>query len=459
MKQSLPPRPRLAQLKRQAKELLKQFRAGVHEASLRFAEHHPRLPEPAAVSLSDAQLVIAREYDFASWPKLKHHVEGLESLENRVAVLRAEFAAGDTETKRRLLQPAHNATRFENYDPNAPSLSDADARLLIANQEGYALWNKYESYLHLDPAVRQVIAAVRSGDLEGLREILRTDPAAANPHWVSGFPLPKPIPNDSIPLFCVSEAVFSGKNPRGNEYEIIRALIAAGADVNIEGDIVLGSAVSYNTIQAIEALLDCGAPIDGVDGDGVPLAYAMRFGFAKAAELMARRGAKLDLRFSAGLGHLDAVKNWFEIDGTLKPGAGALADPYGQEQKQQGQSPFRCERTRRNILSQALCFACVQNRLAVADFLLVQGAEINAMVPGMDGRFTVLHQVACMEGGFSAARFLLDRGADPEIRDGNHHSTPAGWARYCKQDRTAELLAETIAARLQIVRQASRPRS
>jgi len=38
-------------------------------------------------------------------------------------------------------------------------------------------------------------------------------------------------------------------------------------------------------------------------------------------------------------------------------------DPYGQELKQRGQSPFRCERTRPNILSQALCFACVHNRL------------------------------------------------------------------------------------------------
>jgi hypothetical protein len=74
---------------------------------------------------------------------------------------------------RRLLQPAHAKERFENYDPDAPSLSDADARLLIANQEGYAYWGKYESYLHLDPAVQRVIVAVRSGDIETLRDTLR----------------------------------------------------------------------------------------------------------------------------------------------------------------------------------------------------------------------------------------------------------------------------------------------
>ena len=80
----------------------------------------------------------------------------------------------------------------------------------------------------------------------------------------------------------------------------------------------------------------------------------MHFGFVEVAELLGRRGAKRDLRFAAGLGELDVVKSWFDADGSLKPGAGALADPYGQELKQHGQSPFRCERTRPNILSAVL---------------------------------------------------------------------------------------------------------
>src|SRR6516162_8751692 len=110
-------------------------------------------------------------------------VETLEEFEQRVARLQAEFAAGNASTRRRLLQPAHAKERFENYDPDAPSLSDADARLLIANQEGYAHWSKYESYLHLDPAVQSVIVAVRNGDIEMLRDTLRADPMAANPRF------------------------------------------------------------------------------------------------------------------------------------------------------------------------------------------------------------------------------------------------------------------------------------
>jgi hypothetical protein len=51
----------------------------------------------------------------------------------------------------------------------------------------------------------------------------------------------------------------------------------------------------------------------------------MHFGFVEVAELLGRRGAKRDLRFAAGLGELDVVKSWFDADGSLKPGAGALA--------------------------------------------------------------------------------------------------------------------------------------
>ena len=353
-----------------------------------------------------------------------YRVESPEEFEQRAVRLQAEFAAGDAATRRRLLQPAHAKEWFENYDSGAPSLSDADARLLIANQEGYATWSKYESYLHLAPTVQRVIVAVRHGDIETLRDALGADSAAANPRWVAGFPRPTRIPNDSIPLFCVSEGVFRGTNAQHNAYDMTRMLVAAGADIHIEDDIVLGAAFSFDVIDAVAALLDSGAAIDGVDGDGVPLAYAMHFGF------------------------VEVVMGWFNADGSLKPGAGALADPYGQEFKHRGQSPFRCERTRPNILSQALYFACVHNRIEVVDFLLAQGADINAIVPGLDMKATVLHRVATADGRFTrlqteaTIRFLLDRGADPSIRDEVHHSTPIGWACHFKQSDRVDLLID-----------------
>ena len=65
---SLPERPDLGQLRRQAKELRRSVLAGDDDAIerlLRYAE-----VDPATVTLSSAQLVIAREFGFASWPRL-----------------------------------------------------------------------------------------------------------------------------------------------------------------------------------------------------------------------------------------------------------------------------------------------------------------------------------------------------------------------------------------------------
>src|SRR5262249_58652158 len=73
---TLPPRPSLAQLKKQAKELLRSYRAAKEAAVAevaRFEQH----PHPAAFVLADAQRVLARAYGFASWTALKNHVEGV----------------------------------------------------------------------------------------------------------------------------------------------------------------------------------------------------------------------------------------------------------------------------------------------------------------------------------------------------------------------------------------------
>jgi hypothetical protein len=75
MPRALPPNPDLDQLRNQAKELLKASRARDLPSLLRIEQV---LPDRAATArLADAQLVIAREYGFASWPKLKRHVEAI----------------------------------------------------------------------------------------------------------------------------------------------------------------------------------------------------------------------------------------------------------------------------------------------------------------------------------------------------------------------------------------------
>lgn len=93
---TLPARPNLEQYKKQAKELLREAATGDPQewgtpgghgsvATGRIMRNHPRLknatPEKLrAISLADAQLVLAREHGFESWPKFAKHIETLNII-------------------------------------------------------------------------------------------------------------------------------------------------------------------------------------------------------------------------------------------------------------------------------------------------------------------------------------------------------------------------------------------
>jgi hypothetical protein len=79
---ALPPNPNLDHLKSQAKDLLKARASRDPQAAQRIREFHPRFQGCMDASifdvrmrLSDAQLTIARERGFASWARLKRHIE------------------------------------------------------------------------------------------------------------------------------------------------------------------------------------------------------------------------------------------------------------------------------------------------------------------------------------------------------------------------------------------------
>jgi ankyrin repeat protein len=82
---SLPTRPSLEQYKKQAKELLADASARLPDAIARFHGNHPRAGEFAGsqsrgVTLADAQLVLAREHGYESWPKFSRQIETLRLI-------------------------------------------------------------------------------------------------------------------------------------------------------------------------------------------------------------------------------------------------------------------------------------------------------------------------------------------------------------------------------------------
>ena len=79
---ALPGRPSLELDRKQAKRLLRAAREGDGAALARFGAGHPgftaqRSIDRSQLKLADAELVIAREYGFASWPRYKHFIEAL----------------------------------------------------------------------------------------------------------------------------------------------------------------------------------------------------------------------------------------------------------------------------------------------------------------------------------------------------------------------------------------------
>ncbi|MEM6552607.1 MAG: ankyrin repeat domain-containing protein [Planctomycetota bacterium] len=94
----IPERPDLDQLKKQAKELLRGFVAG-ESAALKEVERYFHVGADHALTLSEAQLVLARAYGYASWPKLKAYVDGV----NKQALVEA-INAGDVDAVRGMLR-------------------------------------------------------------------------------------------------------------------------------------------------------------------------------------------------------------------------------------------------------------------------------------------------------------------------------------------------------------------
>jgi ankyrin repeat protein len=93
---TLPPRPSFPQLRKQAKQLLKSFKAGNRDTTEEVQRFDQSLIQ-AAFSLVDAQRILARAYGFPSWARLKQHVDS-----TNVEAFYDAVQAGDLETVQKL---------------------------------------------------------------------------------------------------------------------------------------------------------------------------------------------------------------------------------------------------------------------------------------------------------------------------------------------------------------------
>jgi len=267
----LPFRSGLEQYQKQAGELLEAHRAGDPDAIRAIHENHPRfldskipwlpnsLPDSeirnAAFDLADAQLTIARWYDFRDWPALEEYVEAITRENSPVAIFESAVEAvisGDVAALRSLLG--------EN-----PELVRARSTRIT----------------HFDPPVHRatLLHYVAANGVEGYRQ-----------------KTPKNAVEVAAMLLQAGAEVDSVADLYGGQCTTMALLVSSCHPAQAGVQVAL-----------TETLLDFGAAIEG-RGSGKwvsPLMTALAFGYQNAAEALAKRGARVDnIGAAAGLGRL-----------------------------------------------------------------------------------------------------------------------------------------------------------
>ncbi|MBI1176243.1 ankyrin repeat domain-containing protein [bacterium] len=288
MTKSLPSRPNLEQLKNQAKDLLKSLKLGDASAHARFAEYHPKWSAAQAgeMALADAQLVIAREYGFASWAKLREHVHArLIETENPLELLKQAFHSDDAALFRKLLE-RYPKMKTRTNDPvaafNSPIIHHVRSRemldvLIEAGADlnlksnwwagGFGLLHCAEPDLAKYAAQRgahvDAHAAARLGMIGRLRELVAADPAVVNERGGDG----------QTPLHFAS------------------------------------------TVEIAEFLLDHGANIDvrDIDHESTPAQYMIR-DRQDIARFLVERGCWTDIFMAAALGDIELVSKHLDAE-------------------------------------------------------------------------------------------------------------------------------------------------
>jgi ankyrin repeat protein len=275
----------------------------------------------------------------------------------------------------------------------------------------------------MDARFRLAEIALNAGDFDRVAAILKAEPELATARSSRSHP---------TLMQCLVLV-----NPPPEKLEpLIRLLAGYGSELT---DPVIAAACMGN-VRAISLLLDLGARIDG-NGRWSPLEEALYWGFAASVKLLLERGAAVDnLRKAAALGQIDVLRACFDERGALTKKAGQVASPFEKLDR------FVTDDVRhdpRQIINNALVYAAGWGQHAALQELLDRGADLNAIPAGFDFAGTPLHYAA-LRGHRDTVDWLLERGADPSLRDTKIGNLPEDWAAH---DGHTELAAYLKAKR------------
>jgi ankyrin repeat protein len=282
MPRELPASPNLEHLRKQAKALLRSFKQGDPKAVASFSA----IKLDAAPKLSAAQHLVAREYGFESWAKLKKHVETEAAAMNEaVRQVRKALRDDDASEFRRVLKqfPLLKARIDEPVgDFGSPLINHVKSPAMLdafleagADINARSKWAP-GSFGLLDGAPREVAAhaiergaivtvhaAARLGMMERLKELIAADPQLVHARGGDG----------QMPLHFAS------------------------------------------TIEIAGYLLDHGADIEARDLDHQSTAAQWMLGERpEVARYLVQRGCKADILMATALGDIGLVEKHLQAD-------------------------------------------------------------------------------------------------------------------------------------------------
>ena len=326
----LPANPSLAHLKHQAKDLIREHTSREPSSAQRLREFHPSLRLATdheifstRLTLGDAQLAIAREYGFASWTRIKHHIE-------------------------------------------RPDLSD---NLALPHHE------------RIDDAVfRQAVNLIDAGDVSGLSRLLQANPNLIHQRVL--FEGGNYFRNPGLLEFIAENPVRHGTLPP-NIIAVAVILLEAGPEQRFVND-TLGLVVSGRVtreckvqIPLIDVLCKYGADPNSA------LHTAVLHGEFEAVYQLIRWGATPDLSMLAALGETEEFLSRLPLsDSGQRHLALALAAQYGHTEivralLDAGEDPNRYNPPGSHSHATPLHQAALAGHLGVVRLLVERGARLD----------------------------------------------------------------------------------
>jgi hypothetical protein len=418
------------------------LRAGSADAVKRAEAQHPAIVNSKTrIKLADAQLVIAREYGFSSWPRLVHYfreaqrpsfrhtsISARDFYEASVRGLIAEHRDRRNQAGRVLAAYIPRFYGLPIDDVFNSAVSESEARLAVARQHGFPSWKvllertaaeeRKSRAWEADPFdhARSAIAAM---DLPELERLVAT-------HAELRTRLEDEGRRPTLPGIALHfEKQFGVATMR----PVMDWLAAHGFDVQLALNARLCGHLRM-TVEEVQHLLDRGADANWIAPNGIPvLEHALlRYWSGPAVDVLARNATpRSALWIAAGLGDVDGVRRFLDGDGrptraarrsrpnfdAVFPGITQHPDPDDDE-----------------ILMEAFVVAMLNDRRRVVEYMLGHGFPVNSLVYGSPIiNFAVGNAMTPM------IEMLLRAGADLDVK---------GWRPWQTAREMARELFETM---------------